>query len=311
MTTTSVSLPDTEIHSLHSDIIGDDFEIWIARPQAGFAPLPPGPTAVLYVLDANLCFGTAVEMTRIMHKLYGELPPLLIVGIAYPTDNGFLQGALRTRDFTPSADASLAAMADSLPKPAQSFQVEPSMGGGDRFLQFLQSEVKPFVSSRFEVASQNSTIFGSSLGGLLVTYALLTAPKSFDNFIAVSPSLWWDNEMMFCLESAQAEKARSNAQGDRQPKVFLAVGELEETPEIPMLARFKTVTNVHRMADQLGCWETLSVQSAVISGETHTSVIPAALTRGLRSCLPSGQVGSVGSSRAGFNRGEQIPFSAK
>lgn len=91
--------------------------------------------------------------------------------------------------------------------------------------------------------------------------------------------------MVFCLEAAQAEKARSNSQGDHQPKVFLAVGELEETPEIPMLARFKTVTNVRRMVDQLGCWENLSVQSAVISGETHTSVIPAALTRGLRSCL--------------------------
>ncbi len=285
MTTTSVSLPNTEVHSLHSDIIGDDFEIWIAHPQAGFAPLPPSPPAVLYVLDANLCFGTAVEMTRIMHKLYGELPPLLIVGIAYPTDNGFLQGALRTRDFTPSADPGLAAMAASLPKPAQTFQVEPPMDGGDRFLQFLQSEAKPFVSSRFEVAAENSTIFGSSLGGLFVTYALLNAPESFDNFIAVSPSLWWDNEMMFCLEAAQAEKGRSNSQGGHQPKVFLAVGELEETPEIPMLARFKTVTNVRRMADQLGCWENLSVQSAVISDETHTSVIPAALTRGLRSCL--------------------------
>ena len=214
---------------------------------------------MLYVLDANLCFGTAVEMTRRMHKLYGELPPLLVVGIAYPTDNGFLQGALRNRDFTPSADAGFTAMAASLPKSVQSFQIEPPMGGADGFLRFLQAEVKPFVASRFDVAAENSTIFGSSLGGLFVTYALLSAPESFDNFIAVSPSLWWDDEMMFCLEADQAEKSRSNSQRDRQAKVFLAVGELEEMPEIPMLARFKTVTNVRRMADQLDGWEGLSV----------------------------------------------------
>ena len=240
---------------------------------------------MLYVLDANLCFGTAVEMTRIMHKLYGELPPLLVVGIAYPTDNSFLQGALRNRDFTPSADAGFTAMAASLPESVKSFQIEPPMGGADGFLQFLQAEVKPFVSSHFEVAAENSTIFGSSLGGLFVTYALLSAPESFDNFIAVSPSLWWDDEMMFCLEAAQAEKSQSKAQENHRPNVFLAVGELEEMPEIPVLARFKTITNVRRMADQLSCWEHLSVQSAVIAGETHTSVIPAALTRGLRSCL--------------------------
>ncbi|MDY7019937.1 MAG: hypothetical protein SWJ54_01075 [Cyanobacteriota bacterium] len=46
-------------------------------------------------------------MTRIMHKLYGELPPILVVGIAYPTKDGFLQGSLRNRDFTPSEDAGL------------------------------------------------------------------------------------------------------------------------------------------------------------------------------------------------------------
>ncbi|NER79954.1 MAG: hypothetical protein F6K42_10295 [Leptolyngbya sp. SIO1D8] len=95
MTLSPVFIADTEVHPLYSEHVGDDFELWIAQPQAGFAPLSPSPPQVLYVLNANLFFGTAVEMTRLMHKLYGELPPLLVVGIAYPTADGFLQGALR------------------------------------------------------------------------------------------------------------------------------------------------------------------------------------------------------------------------
>ncbi len=282
MTFTPVLIPNTEVHSIHSEIIGDDFELWIAKPQAGFVPLPPEPPTVLYVLDANLCFGTAVEMTRLMHKLYGELPPLLVVGIAYPTEDGFQQATLRNRDFTPSEDPGFAAMAASLPESMQSFQVEPAMGGANNFLCFLKQEVQPYLSSRFNITPEGSTIFGSSLGGLFVTYAIFTEPTTFDNFIIVSPALWWDNEMMFNLESSQAQ-----AGVNIQANVFIAVGELEESPDIPMLAQFKMVTNVQKMADRLSQREdpSLRVNLDVIQGETHTSVIPAALTRALRSVL--------------------------
>ncbi|MGC1309126.1 MAG: alpha/beta hydrolase-fold protein [Phormidesmis sp.] len=281
MTVSTVSIPDTEVHPLHSEFVGDDFELWIAKPQAGFVPASKPPT-VLYVLDANLCFGTAVEMTRIMHKLYGELPPMLVVGIAYPTADSFLQGVLRTRDFTPSSDNSLADRVAELPAVPQTVKVEPAMGGANNFLQFLQEEVKPFIASRFEISPENSTIFGSSLGGLFAAYTLFTAPDTFDNFIIVSPSLWWDKEWIFELEASQAMRICALASS-----VFLAVGELEETSEIPMLAEFKSVTNVRKLADLLTKRNdySLKVMLDVLAGETHTSVIPVALTRGLRNCL--------------------------
>ncbi|MGB3292641.1 MAG: alpha/beta hydrolase-fold protein [Phormidesmis sp.] len=277
MTAIPVSIPDTEVHRLRSEIVEDDFELWIAKPQAGFATASLASPTLLFVLDANLCFGTAVEMTRIMHKLYGELPPILVVGVAYPTADGFRQAALRSRDFTPSQGAGLTAMAASLPQPIHS--VEPPMGGADRFLRFLAEEAKPFVASRFAFAPTQSTIFGSSLGGLLVTYALLKKPAMFDNFIAVSPSLWWDNEMMFDVASTLSDWGLPK-------QIFLAVGGLEEAPEIPMLAQFKAITNVRRMAAQLAQQvPPLTVKLDVLPEETHTSVIPVALTRGLRSCL--------------------------
>ncbi|MEM1254418.1 MAG: alpha/beta hydrolase-fold protein [Cyanobacteria bacterium P01_H01_bin.21] len=280
MATPRVSIPDTEVYPLHSQLINDDFELWCARPQIGFVPSPPGPPYVLYVLDANLFFGTAVEMTRLMHKLYGELPPLLVVGIAYPTEDGFLQGALRNRDFTPSADAGLASMPMPLPQPDQPAKVEPVLGGANTFLRFLKEEVKPLVAAHFDIAPENSTIFGASLGGLFTIYSLFKEPTAFDNYIAVSPSLWWDNEMMFDLELGEVI-------ADGATNIFLAVGAQEEALEIPILPQFKMITNVRRMANQLSQQrrESLDVTLDVIEGETHTSVVPVALTRGLRYVL--------------------------
>ena len=281
MTCPTVSIPDTEVHGLYSKFVQDDFELWIAKPQPGFVPSSE-PPVVLYVLDANLCFGTAVEMTRIMHKLYGELPPIWVVGIAYPDADGFRQGMLRNRDFTPSVDSGFTKMADDFSLPEQTEKITPAMGGAHKFLQFLQEEVKPLIASRFELPRSNSTLFGSSLGGLFAAYTLFTAPNAFDNFIIVSPSLWWDKEMIFELESSQSMRVCS-----LKSKVFLAVGELEETPEIPILAKFKSVSNVRKLADLLFQRDdhSLNIMLDVIAGETHTSVIPVALTRGLRRCL--------------------------
>ncbi len=288
-----VSIPKTEIHPIYSEHVKSDFELWIAQPQAGFIPSPDTPPKLLVVLDANLCFGTAVEMTRLMHQLYGELPPILVVGIAYPTADILQQGKLRNRDFTPSHDNSLAEMVATLPQTNASAQVSPTMGGASDFLRFLQDEVKPYLSERFEFSTTDTTLFGSSLGGLFSLYALHKAPTAFGHFIAVSPSLWWDREMMFelPLESSSEippetppEQAVHAADCALEPSVFLAAGGLEEAPEIPMLASFKTITNVEKMAERLRQSDRLAVASDILAGETHTSVIPVALTRGLRYC---------------------------
>ena len=269
-----VEIADSEVHALGSEIVRDDFELWIARPQKGLFSAQDQPVGVLYVLDANLFFGTAVEMTRIMHKLYAELPPLLVVGIAYPTDDWLLQGALRTRDFTPSIDGRAAEMSARF-QPLLPRDVEPRMGGAAAFLGFIDAEVKPLVDSRYGVTNARTILFGSSMGGLLVAHAALTAPSSFDSFIAVSPALWWNREDIFDLGRGSAQQTA---------EVFIAVGGLEENAAIPGLAEFKMVTNARRLAARMATTSAAStrVHFEEIGGETHTSVVPVALTRGLR-----------------------------
>jgi predicted alpha/beta superfamily hydrolase len=238
--------------------------------------LSPLPTRVLYVLDADLCFGAAVETTRLMHQLYGELPPVLVVGVGYGADDPRIQSQLRNRDFTPTSVAEYEQMIAQM-------GVEPVLPPGQRlgkaaqFLAFLREEVRPFVEQRFGVSGENSILFGSSLGGLFALWTFLTAPDSFANYIAASPAIWWDDELLFKLEAGLSG-------ADIDAGLFLGVGELEEHPALPMLAKFKMVSNVARMQARLAMrnYPSLRMFSETIAGESHTSVIVPALTRGLR-----------------------------
>ena len=54
-----VTLPSTEVFDLYSEHAQADYQLWVASPVQGIVPMPPGPRHVLYVLDANLFFGTA------------------------------------------------------------------------------------------------------------------------------------------------------------------------------------------------------------------------------------------------------------
>lgn len=282
-----VTIPHTEVFDVHSTNADADFQIWVATPVAGMMPLPPGPRQVVYVLDANLFFGTAVEMTRLMSQLYGELPPLLIVGIGYDTTVPSVQAELRARDFTPTADAGFAAMAQALPgAPEPTLPEGRRLGRAAEFLAFLTEEAKPFVEQRYEVAERGSTLFGSSLGGLFTLYTLTERPDAFDAFLAVSPAIWWDDGLILKREAELGAE-----QDDLEATLFLGVGSNEERADIPALAPFKMVTNVRALAEQLEArgYPSFELTTLVADAESHTTVVPVALTRGLRYIYAGGR----------------------
>lgn len=59
------------------------------------------------------------------------------------------------------------------------------------------------------------TLIGQSLGGLLATEILFKQPDLFDQYIIVSPSLWWDEESL--LQATPAPYTSDK-------KVYIAVG---------------------------------------------------------------------------------------
>ncbi len=292
-----VTLHHTEDHVLHSRHVDADFHLWVGHPVAGFAPLS-GPPVVLWVLDGDLWFGTAVELTRIMHQLYGELPPILVVGVAYGTDDPRTQGELRTRDFTPTVDPGWEEAARRVDPHWRPVLPEGRrVGRAPEFLRFLVDEARPYVRERFETAPGNGVLFGSSFGGLFAAWSLLAEPGSFDHVIAVSPALWWDRATVLDLETETAERLE-----DLPAKLFLTAGSLEEPEDLPFLARYRLISNARVLAERLQRrrYPSLDVRMEVLEGETHTSVVPVGLTRGLRAFLhatPPPMPGSMGEAR--------------
>ena len=258
-----VTLPNTHQYTLHSEKIGQTFEINVWHdPLSGDEPSP-----VIYVTDGLYMF-TMMQASIRMMQLTQELPSLTLVGIGYAADMPIQKVlATRGRELTPTYDAEQ--HQEDL-KTGYVTEEDPKSGGADAFLEFIEAEVKPLVRENYNV-STNETLVGHSLGGLFTLYTLLTQPDLYDRYLASSPSLWWHDKYMYGLEKElRAENSALSA------RVFLAVGEHEVGDTIDM------VTDMHDMAALLSQYESLNIASNEFRDETHQSVIPGAYSRGLR-----------------------------
>lgn len=84
----------------------------------------------------------------------------------------------------------------------------PISGKSEKFINFLIKELQPFVESNYRT-TETKTIIGQSLGGLLATEVLINKPNTFDNYIIVSPSLWWDSEKLLDKEMMSYDSKKS------------------------------------------------------------------------------------------------------
>lgn len=90
----------------------------------------------------------------------------------------------------------------------------PTSGKSELFINFIENELQPFIETTFRTTG-NKTLIGQSLGGLLATEILLKKPNLFDQYIIVSPSLWWDNANLLKLEPEKFTTTKS---------IYIAVG---------------------------------------------------------------------------------------
>jgi len=84
-------------------------------------------------------------------------------------------------------------------------------GKGDLYLDFIVNTLKPHIDSTYNVKTdvKNTTIFGSSLGGLISLYAILKYPNTFGNVGVFSPSFWInENIYEFAYNSTISKKAK-------------------------------------------------------------------------------------------------------
>lgn len=160
-----------EIRTFKSKILNEDRILNIYLPQ-NFDKTKSYP--IIYLLDGSMNedFIHVTGLVQFFNQMY-SMPETIVVGIA---------NIDRKRDFTFHTDL-------------KDLQKDyPTTGHSDKFIKFLEKELKPYIESQFKTT--DTYIFGQSLGGLLATEILLKKPELFDNYFIISPSLWWDDESL-------------------------------------------------------------------------------------------------------------------
>lgn len=159
--------------SLRSEILDETRNIWVHVPDHASGDIYGTTTyPVLYLLDGP---GHFHAVTGLLHNLGQNaiVPKMVVVGIPN-TD--------RTRDLTPTHMDVM--FGDS--------SFVRTSGGGDKFLEFMEKELIPYVEGKYPVTGYR-TFVGHSFGGLASVYALFTRPELFNNYVAIDPSMWWDD----------------------------------------------------------------------------------------------------------------------
>lgn len=260
----NIATPVPQKLTLHSNILNEDRVVWIRTPQN--YQRTKGTFPVLYLVDGPSHINLVASMMDFV-ALGDRMPPLIIVGIAN-TD--------RTRDMTPThADEK---------NPDGTVHPDPTSGGADHFVDFIQNELMPEIERRYRVAPYK--IFaGHSFGGLLAIHILITRPDMFQAYIAASPSLWWDNQST--LHQAQDFFA---AHAELNKRFFFDLG--NEGPQMrdPFDALQKTLTD---KAPKDFHWK-----SAVYPDEDHGSSVLRGYYDGLREVffdwhVPTDQDGKI------------------
>ena len=225
------------IRARRQDIVssstGRTYRIWVFVPST---PPPPAGYPVLYLLDGNATYPVAATLLQLAeHRTNpGGLVPGIVVGIGYPGDAPIDLRA-RTEDYTPPAP-DLSATGDLSGNP---------QGGADRFLDFIEKELKPRIAASFPIDPARQTIFGHSYGGLLVLHTLFTRPSAFQRYVAASPSIWWNHRFILTEKASWLKTSRSAS-----PRVVITVGSLEQTPSAdPRLAGRAELMVARRQVD--------------------------------------------------------------
>ena len=194
-----------------------DFIVYL---PPGYHEQPQRRFPVLYMHDGQNLFDGATSFVPGMDWHVGHsaddfilthaVQPIIIVGI-------YNVGKVRIHEYTPTK--------------------APRLGGGraDRYAKFLIQEVMPFVQRQYRALPDPHVtgMAGSSLGGLLSLYLGLKHPQIFGRLAALSPSVWWNQRVIYRFAAAAPVEPR--------PRIWLDIGTSEGPRIVQDVEQFRDI----------------------------------------------------------------------
>lgn len=162
-----------EADSLYSEILQEQRNLWVKYPKY-YNQEDNKKYPVVYILDGET---QLLALDAVCNYYQGHfLPDMILVGIS----NGFN----RMRDLTTSKMET-----------RYGWPVTEETGGAETFTSFLEFELIPYIDSILPATSYR-TLIGHSFGGLFTINTLLNHSHLFNNYIAIDPSLDWDDQKL-------------------------------------------------------------------------------------------------------------------
>ncbi|MBE8723565.1 alpha/beta hydrolase [Flavobacterium hungaricum] len=207
-------------------------KIWIYLPQ-NYSTESKKRYSVVYMQDAQNLFDAKTSYSgewNVDEKLDSLKAPVIVVGIEHGNDK-------RIAELTPFKNEKY------------------GDGNADNYLEFIVQTLKPYVDKNYrtKTKAKNTTIMGSSLGGLVSFYGALKYPDVFGKAGVFSPSFWFSNEIY-----AFAEK-----QSKVKTKIYFLCGDKESGDMVKDLHRME------RLLDTKRCYCLHLTKSKIVKGGEH------------------------------------------
>ncbi|WP_196892697.1 alpha/beta hydrolase-fold protein [Aureivirga marina] len=157
--------------TIHSKILKEERTYFIHLPR-NYKETKKYP--VTYIIDGEVFLPTVANF----HEFYsgGFIPEMILIGISNQKN--------RTRDLTTSKI-----------KKKYGMPFKEKNGEAENFLKFISEELIPQIELKYSVTNYR-TLIGHSYGGLFTIYTLINKPELFANYLAIDPSLDWDDQKL-------------------------------------------------------------------------------------------------------------------
>ncbi len=175
--------------TLKSNVLDEERSMLVYLPQSYNTSNIAYP--VIYVLDGMAHFHHASGIVQYLSSR-GLMPETIVIAII---------NVDRTRDFSPTKNPNF-----------------KNSGGAAKFMSFLSDELTPFVNRNYRTQDYK-TLVGHSFGGTFATYAFLNRPDVFQSYIAISPYLHYENDVL-----VKEAKSKLKSKYDKEMVFYMTVG---------------------------------------------------------------------------------------
>jgi predicted alpha/beta superfamily hydrolase len=238
-----------ETFTIDSKIMAETRRLNVYLPP-GYGEAPQARFPVLYMPDGGLA-EDFLHVAGLVQVLVGNrtMRPFILVGI---------ENTQRRRDMTGPT------------RNADDKKIAPRVGGSEAFRSFIRRELMPQVQARYRTTKETA-IVGESLAGLFVVETFLLEPDLFDTYIALDPSLWWNNQKLIADSAVRLQTQKK----------------LEKTLYFASSGEKEVVELTQRFADTLtrNAPSSLHWQYAKMPDEKHSTIFHPAALKAFRAVL--------------------------